>query len=177
LRAGRGRGDRHRRRHRGAVRRLPRVAGGPARTDRRPEERVTMTSDRVDVATLFPTAIVGARRRKWPKRTALAVVVVVAAAVLIGGLVMRASGSSPAYRTVAATQRDIQAMLQGVGTIEPVTQAAVAFPVSGTVAAVNVAKGDTVTAGQALASLDVSSLTAALHQQQAALDPAELTLP
>jgi multidrug efflux pump subunit AcrA (membrane-fusion protein) len=134
-----------------------------------------MSTERIDVAPLFPAAIVGARRRKWPQRTALAVVVV-AVAVLIGGLVMRASGSSPAYRTVAATQRDIQAMLQGVGTIEPVTQAAVAFPVSGTVAAVNVAVGDTVAAGQALASLDVSSLTATLHQQQAALDQAELTL-
>jgi trimeric autotransporter adhesin len=52
----------------------------------------------------------------------------------------------------------------------------VAFPVSGTVAAVNVAVGDTVAAGQALASLDVSSLTASLHQQQATLDQAELTL-
>jgi multidrug efflux pump subunit AcrA (membrane-fusion protein) len=103
-------------------------------------------------------------------------VAVIAVAVLVGGLVMGASGSSPQYRTVAASQRDVQAVLQGVGTIEPVTQAAVAFPVAGTVASVNVNVGDTVAVGQALAALDVSALTATLHQQQAALDQASVTL-
>jgi trimeric autotransporter adhesin len=126
-----------------------------------------------DEAALFPS--IGRPRRTWPKRAALAVAVI-AVAVLVGGLVMGASGSSPQYRTVAASQRDVQAVLQGVGTIEPVTQAAVAFPVAGTVASVNVNVGDTVTAGQALAALDVSALTATLHQQQAALDQANLTL-
>jgi multidrug efflux pump subunit AcrA (membrane-fusion protein) len=126
-----------------------------------------------DGAALFPS--IGRRRRKWPRRAALAVAVV-AVAVLIGGLVMSASGSSPQYRTVAVSQRDVQAVLQGVGTIEPVTQAAVAFPVAGTVAAVNVNVGDTVAVGQALAALDVSALTASLHQQQAALDQANVTL-
>ena len=126
-----------------------------------------------DVATLFPS--IGRPRRKWPKRAALAVAVV-AVAVLVGGLLMGASGSSPQYRTVAASQHDVQAVLQGVGIIEPVTQAAVAFPVAGTVASVNVNVGDTVAVGQALAALDVSALTASLHQQQAALDQANVTL-
>ena len=126
-----------------------------------------------DVAALFPSF--DRRRRKWPKRMALAVLVV-AVGVLVSGLVMQASGSSPQYRTVAASQRDVQAVLQGVGTIEPVTQAAVAFPVAGTVAAVNVNVGDTVAAGQPLAALDVSALTSTLHQQQAALDQANVTL-
>jgi multidrug efflux pump subunit AcrA (membrane-fusion protein) len=126
-----------------------------------------------DTAALFPS--VGRRRRKWPKRAALAVAVI-AVAVLVGGLVMGASGSSPQYRTVAASQRDVQAVLQGVGTIEPVTQAAVAFAVAGTVSTVNVNVGDTVAVGQALAALDVAALTATLHQQQSALDQANLTL-
>jgi multidrug efflux pump subunit AcrA (membrane-fusion protein) len=126
-----------------------------------------------DGAALFPS--IGRRRRRWPKRAALAVAVI-AVAVLVGGLVMGASGSSPQYRTVAASQRDVQAVLQGVGTIEPVMQAAVAFPVAGTVASVNVNVGDTVAVGQALAALDVAALTATLHQQQSALDQANLTL-
>jgi HlyD family secretion protein len=126
-----------------------------------------------DTAALFPS--IGRRRRKWPKRAALAVAVI-AVAVLVGGLVMGASESSPQYRTVAASQRDVQAVLQGVGTIEPVTQAAVAFPVAGTVSTVNVNVGDTVAVGQALATLDISALTATLHQQQAALDQANVTL-
>ena len=47
---------------------------------------------------------------------------------------------------------------------------------SGTVAAVDVKVGDAVTSGQALATLDPSSLEMAMRQQQAALDQARLQL-
>jgi HlyD family secretion protein len=90
---------------------------------------------------------------------------------------MRASASGPAhYRTAVAAQRDVDATLHGVATIEPVAQAAVAFPVSGTVATVAVTPGTTVTGGQPLATLDTASLEANLHDQQATLDQAKLTL-
>ena len=58
----------------------------------------------------------------------------------------------------------------------PSPRRSVGFPVAGTVATVDVAVGDAVTAGQTLATLDVTALTAALHQKQAALDAANLTL-
>src|SRR5262249_23621310 len=64
----------------------------------------------------------------------------------------------------------------GVGSIEPVSQASVAFPASGTVASIAVKVGDTVAAGQTLAGLDTRSLTQSLDQQQATLAQAQLTL-
>ncbi len=135
---------------------------------------------KVDVASLFPASVVagrkGARRRRrraWTMGVAgIAVVAVVGA-----GIAMRASGSDDGqYRTSAVSQRQVDALLNGVATIEPVAQASVAFPVSGTVAAVAVAPGDTVTVGQTLATLDTTALQATLHQQQAALDQANLVL-
>ena len=55
-----------------------------------------------------------------------------------------------------------EATLDSVGTITPVNQAALNFNVSGTVEAVDVAVGQSVTAGQTLASLDVAPLNAAV---------------
>ena len=67
-------------------------------------------------------------------------------------------------------------MLHAVATVEPVSQASVAFPVAGTVASVDVAVGDTVAVGDPLASLDTEALEATLTERQAALDQAELVL-
>lgn len=74
--------------------------------------------------------------------------------------------------------RDVDAELTSVATIEPVSQAPVAFPAGGTVATVDVAVGvgDTVAVGQELASLDTAQLTRALNQQKEALAQAELAL-
>jgi HlyD family secretion protein len=87
----------------------------------------------------------------------------------------RSSGDS-GYRTSTVGNQSIDQDLARVGTIEPVSQAEVAFPVSGTVASVGVKVGDKVTVGQELAKLDIDDLEAALVQKQAALDDAELTL-
>src|SRR5436190_1512919 len=127
----------------------------------------------------FPSSVGNGRRRTARRRAGVAAVGLLALALAVGGVVvaMRASASGPPqYRTAAAAQRNIDAMLHGVATIEPVTQAAVAFPVSGTVATVAVTPGATVTAGQPLASLATASLQANLDNQQAALDQAKLTL-
>ncbi len=134
---------------------------------------------KVDVATMFPSSV-RAGRRRWVRRRAraIAIIIVVAAVAVAGAAVaMQASASGPAeYRTAAATQRSVDAVLHGVAVIEPVTQAAVAFPVGGTVATVAVTLGAAVAAGQPLATLDTSSLEANLHNEQAALDQANLTL-
>ena len=132
----------------------------------------------VDVASKFPASVVAGPGRRGRRRArAVAAVAVVAVVVVGGGLVMRASASGPtSYRTAVASQRDVDSLLNSVATIEPVSQATVGFPVAGTVATVDVAVGDAVTAGQTLATLDVTALTAALHEKQAALDAANLTL-
>ena len=55
---------------------------------------------------------------------------------------------------MTVADHDVDAVLNGVATIEPVSQATVAFPVSGTVASVDVEVGDRVAVGQTLATLD-----------------------
>jgi HlyD family secretion protein len=101
-------------------------------------------------------------------------------AVAVCGLVAQATIASgddgPRYRTAVADERDITEALHETAVIEPVSQAGVAFPVSGTVASVDVAVGDRVEVSTTLATLDTDSLVAAVNTAQAALDQAELTL-
>jgi multidrug efflux pump subunit AcrA (membrane-fusion protein) len=69
--------------------------------------------------------------------------------------------SGPQRRTVAAT-----------GTIQPARRADLEFAVSGEVTAVLVAEGDTVTAGQVLATVDATLLSAQVDAAASALDAA-----
>src|ERR1700723_642796 len=94
------------------------------------------------------------RRYRWP--------IVAVVVVLIGGAVgltlwltsgsSTATGLSVTTVTVPVTTGTIQQTVATAGTIEPASQADLNFAVSGTVTAVNVKAGQTVTAGQALAT-------------------------
>lgn len=109
------------------------------------------------------------------KRLAASAVVIV----VLGGAVAAASArseSGPSYRTARASMEAVDQELSSVGTVEPVSQASVAFPVAGTVEAVDVMVGQEVTVGTPLATLDVGDLEVTLHEKQAALDQAELVL-
>jgi HlyD family secretion protein len=112
------------------------------------------------------------KRNSWRVAVALIAVVVLVTAVVA----TQAFGQGDDFRVATVATRDVDSQQNGVATIEPVAQATVAFPVSGTVASVAVAIGDTVTAGQTLASLDTQDLTQALHSKQAALAQAQLAL-
>ena len=100
--------------------------------------------------------------------------VVTAIAVLIWTTV--AGSAESRYRVATAATADVVASINAVEAIEPVTSATVAFPSAGKVQSVNVSLGSAVTAGQSLASLDPASLQVTLHQRQATLANAELTL-
>ncbi len=116
-------------------------------------------------------------QRRWPRRLAAGVALIAVLGAGAGVASARASGdSSSRYRTATASVADVASTWTGVASIEPVSQAAVAFPTSGTVATVDVNVGDTVSVGTTLATLDTTSLEAALHTSQAALDDANLTL-
>jgi HlyD family secretion protein len=119
----------------------------------------------------------GTRRPWWRRRAALAgaalVLVALLVAAFVSGLVGAPSGS---YRTAAVTERAVDAELTSVATIEPVAQAEVGFPTSGTVASVSVRVGDRVAAGDALARLDTRELEQQLHSAESTLAQAELTL-
>jgi len=110
---------------------------------------------------------------RWRRVVAIAAIVVVVTTVLAA----RAFGSSGTdYQTAIVGRRTVDAALTGTATIQPVAQASVAFPISGTVAAVNVNVGDTVSVGQPLASLDPASLLADLDSKRQSLTEAQLTL-
>jgi RND family efflux transporter MFP subunit len=79
------------------------------------------------------------------------------------------SSSGPAYRLATVTSADVTAALHVVGTLTPVRQADVTFPVGGTVASVGVRPGQHVTAGQTLGSLDATPLKADLTAAQSTL--------
>jgi multidrug efflux pump subunit AcrA (membrane-fusion protein) len=124
------------------------------------------------------------KRRKWYSRkgtiiAALAVVVV--AAGLGTWLGTRSSSAAPLITTTTTVQKvatgTITQTVASSGTVEPAAQANLDFGVSGRVTAVDVTAGQTVTVGQALATIDDASLSAALAQAQAtlALDQAQLT--
>jgi trimeric autotransporter adhesin len=122
-----------------------------------------------------------APRRRPPHRrgrgVALAAAGAVALAALVGGSAYALQSSpSASYRTALVTRSSVVETLQRSGTIEPVAQASVAFPMSGTVATVSVAPGQTVTTGQPLASLNTTSLEADLTSKQATLAQAQLVV-
>lgn len=141
---------------------------------------VASSSGRADarLAALFPEpGSVQADPRRRRRRNALVGGLVVIALVLAIAGVSAAFGSSGgSYRTAVAGPHQVASLLTGVATIEPVSQATVAFPVAGTVSTVNVRVGDAVAAGGVLASLDTQSLEQALHAKQASLAQAQLNL-
>jgi multidrug efflux pump subunit AcrA (membrane-fusion protein) len=127
-----------------------------------------------------PATVVPHARRRWPGRSRRVLGGGVAAAVVLaGGAVLvgqRGSSATAGYRTATVASRPVDQTLERVGTIEPVAQASLSFPVSGTVAAIDVAVGDRVTVGQHLGRLDTTSLDSAVADAEAELDQAELTL-
>jgi multidrug efflux pump subunit AcrA (membrane-fusion protein) len=113
------------------------------------------------------------RRRRWMAIAAVALGLVVLA---IAVAARASTGSSNTLRTATAGRGDVTQTLDQVASVEPVVQASVAFPISGTVEDVSVGVGDAVSTGDTLASLDTTSLLTTLHEKEASLDSAELTL-
>jgi macrolide-specific efflux system membrane fusion protein len=118
------------------------------------------------------------RRRKY--------VIIGAAVVLIAGLALGLSlgltGGSPATGLVVttdvvkATTGTITQSVAASGTLEPASQANLDFGVSGVVTAVDVKAGQTVTAGQVLATVGTTALEADVESAQAQLDSAQAKL-
>jgi membrane fusion protein, macrolide-specific efflux system len=115
------------------------------------------------------------RRYRWP--IVGAVVVLVGAAVGLS-LWLTSGSSTPGGLsittvTVPVTTGTIQQTVTNSGTIEPASQANLNFAVSGTVTAVNVKAGQSVTAGQVLATVDTTALSEEVSAAQAQLTSAE----
>ena len=115
------------------------------------------------------------RRYRWPLVGA-AVVVVAAAIALPLWLTSGSStptGLSITTTTVAVTSGTIQQTVTSSGTIQPASQANLNFAVSGTVTAVDVKAGQTVTAGQVLATVDTTALSEEVSAAEAQLTAAQ----
>jgi multidrug efflux pump subunit AcrA (membrane-fusion protein) len=83
------------------------------------------------------------------------------------------ASAAPAPVLVTATTGTIRQTVSATGTIEPSSQANLSFTVSGTVRSVDVAAGDTVKAGQVLATVDATDLQSAVDLAQANLTAAQ----
>ena len=84
--------------------------------------------------------------------------------------------SAPAYRTATVSRATVHETVTEVGTIGSVSQRAVSFPVSGTVASVGVKVGDSVSAGDVLARLDRTALRQALQSDRGSVASAKQQL-
>jgi membrane fusion protein, macrolide-specific efflux system len=115
------------------------------------------------------------RRYRWP----IVGVVVILIAGAVGLTLWLTSGSTPATgltvttTTVSATTGTIQQTVPSSGTLEPASQASLNFAVSGTVTGVNVKAGQTVTAGQVLATVNTTALSEEVTAAQAQLTAAQ----
>ena len=118
------------------------------------------------------------QKRKFMLIGAAIIIVLGAAA----GLTLWLTGSSTPTGLVVTTQvvkvstGTIKQTVATSGTIEPASQASLNFAVSGTVDAVNVKAGQTVTTGQVLATVGTTALQADLDSAQAQLTSAEARL-
>ena len=119
-----------------------------------------------------------AERRGWRPTRRVLIIAGVAVVVLGGGIGAYAATrpSSDTYRTAVAGPATVTAILATTGTIEPVTEATVGFPVAGQVASVSVQQGQQVSSGQTLATLNTTSLAASVSSAQSTVATAEAKL-
>ena len=106
-----------------------------------------------------------------------------AAAVAIGGAYFAIAGNpftrgqqTPVYQTSPVRDGTLQVTVAATGPITNPASVPLSFKSSGKLSEVDVAVGQTVTAGQTLAKIDTSDLQAALDQARAALTQQEANL-
>lgn len=102
---------------------------------------------------------------------------VIAAGLITGGVIWaRQGGASVQYRTAVATMGTVTQSVSLSGNLAAASETDLDFTASGRVNALNVTAGQSVTAGQVLATLDTSTLQAQLAQAQATLSSAQAKL-
>jgi multidrug resistance efflux pump len=118
------------------------------------------------------------RALRLRRRRLIAVGTVTAVLVATGGGVAYAMTRTEGgdYRTALAALGSVSESLDLVGTLASATRSDASFSVAGTVSDVAVSLRDTVSAGQTLATLDVSSLNDAIDAAQAKVSSAQVTL-
>lgn len=103
----------------------------------------------------------------------IGVAVVVAIAGIAFYFLSKSAGSGPQIKTATAEKQSLKVTVSASGKISAGDRADVYPPTSGTLSAVYVTEGQSVTAGQKLARLDSGPLKAAVKQAEAALEQAQ----
>jgi HlyD family secretion protein len=118
------------------------------------------------------------RRGGWRPTRRVLIIAGVVVVVLGGGIGAYAAtrSTSDTYRTAAAGPAKVTATFATTGTIEPVSEATVGFPVSGQVSSVNVQQGQQVTSGQTLAQLNTTTLASSVSSAQSTVATSEAKL-
>jgi HlyD family secretion protein len=116
------------------------------------------------------------RRRLLRKPFLIAGAVVIVVAGTGAFFLTRGAASSVSYRTAGATLGTVTQTVSLTGNLAPDGETDLDFQGAGKVTAVNVQPGQTVTAGEVLATQDATSLDANLVQAQATLSSAEARL-
>ena len=117
-------------------------------------------------------------RRRTKIITAAAVLIVAAVAVWVFAFLLPSQNAAAQTitQTAAASLQTLEKTVEASGTATPAVQEDVSFEVSGTVTAVNVTAGQTVAAGDVLATVDTLELQADLLEAEATLAEAKSTL-
>ena len=117
------------------------------------------------------------RRRLVALIVALIVLLLVAAGLLFWFRIRTSSaGSTATTRTVTVGAQTIKQTVSSTGTLDPAEQSDLSFSSSGTVDSVKVTVGDSVTKGEALASIDDAALKVSLTSAKATVADANSTL-
>jgi multidrug efflux pump subunit AcrA (membrane-fusion protein) len=152
----------------------------------RPGEDDASTSNPDPLTQELPLDLEGDPAAPDGRRRKRKVLVIGAAVILLAGLAtgltLAFTGGSPATglvissETVKVTTGTIKQTVATSGTLEPATEASLDFGVSGTVTGVDVHAGESVTAGQVVATIGTTALTAEVDAAQANLTSAQARL-
>lgn len=120
-----------------------------------------------------PTVTDSPRSRRWWLVTAAGVLVLVVAGAAVYWQVRPRPSAAASDQFVSVGQQTLKQTVSATGTIEPAQESELSFSSSGTVTGVDVAVGDKVKKGEKLATMDDSSLKAAVDSDRAALEASQ----
>jgi len=110
------------------------------------------------------------RRRRWPYAAALAVLAIGAAAAAYA--YTGRSSQAVAYATVSAERGDLTVEVSATGNLQPLTKVDISSELSGVVRSVAVQENQRVRAGDVLAELDKTRLSAQVERGEASVEAA-----
>lgn len=134
-------------------------------------------TDTEPTASKLRSRISNVRRRTWVIAGAASALVIGAGiTAIVWSTSQQSAAAAPITQTATASLETLEKTVEASGSLTPAVQEDVSFIASGTVTSVDVVAGDTVEAGQTLATVDTLQVDANLLQARADLADAEAEL-